>query len=64
MTDESKAERQNGVQQYVSSELENLKRDVLVSYHSTSIYDHSALEAFSKVNNSFLTINDNSYYYC
>ena len=51
MTEETKAERQQGVQHYVSSELQSDgKEDVLVSYHLTSIYDHSTLEAFSKVN--------------
>ena len=49
MTEETKAERQQAVQHYVSSELSEASGDVLVSYHLTSIYDHSALEAFSKV---------------
>jgi Ras-related GTP-binding protein C/D len=49
MTEENKAERQQSVQHYVSSELSESVGDVLVSYHLTSIYDHSALEAFSKV---------------
>lgn len=49
MTEETKAERQQDVQHYVSQELTESSRDVLVSYHLTSIYDHSALEAFSKV---------------
>lgn len=49
MTEETKAERQQGVQQYISSELTESNGDVLVSYHLTSIYDHSTLEAFSKV---------------
>ena len=45
MTEENRAERQQVVQQTVSAELDS----VLVSYHLTSIYDHSTLEAFSKV---------------
>lgn len=49
MGEEVKAERQQSVQHYVSSELSETIGDVLVSYHLTSIYDHSALEAFSKV---------------
>jgi Ras-related GTP-binding protein C/D len=49
MTEETKAERQQGVQHYISSELSESNGDVLVSYHLTSIYDHSTLEAFSKV---------------
>ena len=54
MTEETKAERQQGVQNYVSSELsETNGSDVLVSYHLTSIYDHSTLEAFSKVLSMF-----------
>ena len=46
MSEETKAERQQGIQHYVSTEL---TEGVLVSYYLTSIYDHSALEAFSKV---------------
>lgn len=38
-----------GIQHYVSTELSETNGDVLVSYYLTSIYDHSALEAFSKV---------------
>ena len=34
---------------YLSSELSETNGDVRVSYYLTSIYDHSALEAFSKV---------------
>lgn len=50
MPEEVKAERQQGVQNYVSSELAELNNgEILVSYYLTSIYDHSALEAFSKV---------------
>jgi hypothetical protein len=56
MTEEAKSERQQGVQQYVSSELSETNGDVLVSYHLTSIYDHSTLEAFSKV--SCLSLSD------
>jgi Ras-related GTP-binding protein C/D len=38
------------IQSFISSELsEKGNGDVLVSYYLTSIYDHSALEAFSKV---------------
>ncbi len=53
MPEEIKAERQQGVQNYVSSELSEANGEILVSYYLTSIYDHSALEAFSKV--SFVT---------
>lgn len=50
MSEETKAERQADIQQFVSSELsETSGDDVLVSYFLTSIYDHSALEAFSRV---------------
>lgn len=49
MPEEIKAERQQGVQNYVSTELSEVDGDILVSYYLTSIYDHSALEAFSKV---------------
>jgi Ras-related GTP-binding protein C/D len=49
MAEELKAERQQGIQNYVSAELSEVNGDVLVSYYLTSIYDHSALEAFSKV---------------
>lgn len=49
MSEETKAERQQDIQHYVSSELADTNDDVLVSYYLTSIYDHSALEAFSKV---------------
>ena len=50
MAEEIKAERQQGIQNYVSTELSaEIQGDVLVSYYLTSIYDHSALEAFSKV---------------
>eukprot|EP01038_Epipyxis_sp_PR26KG_P007183 gene7183-9794_t len=47
MPDDIKAERQQGIQNYVSTELAD--SDIIVSYYLTSIYDHSALEAFSKV---------------
>eukprot|EP00605_Chrysophyceae_sp_TOSAG23-4_P002401 GSChrysophyteH1.ASY1.ANO1.2659.1 assembled CDS len=49
MSEETKAERQQGIQYYVSGELAETNGDVLVSYYLTSIYDHSALEALSKV---------------
>lgn len=49
MPEELRAERQQGIQNYVSGELAESSGDVLVSYYLTSIYDHSALEAFSKV---------------
>ncbi len=51
MSEDTKSERQTDIQHYVSSELSELhaSRDVLVSYYLTSIYDHSALEAFSRV---------------
>ena len=48
MSEETKAERQQSIEHYVSTELQG-HGDVLVSYYLTSIYDHSALEAFSKV---------------
>ena len=48
MSEETKAERQQSIEHYVSTELSD-QGDVLVSYYLTSIYDHSALEAFSKV---------------
>ena len=51
MPEEVKAERQQSIQNYVSAELSEINGDILVSYYLTSIYDHSALEAFSKVNN-------------
>ena len=49
MSEETKAERQQGIQHYVSGELAETGGDILVSYYLTSIYDHSALEALSKV---------------
>lgn len=49
MSEETKAERQQDIQHYVSSELNDGSDEILVSYYLTSIYDHSALEAFSKV---------------
>lgn len=49
MSEETKSERQQQIQHYVSTELSETNGDVLVSYYLTSIYDHSALEAFSKV---------------
>ncbi len=49
MPEEIKAERLQGVQNFVSSELSEANGEILVSYYLTSIYDHSALEAFSKV---------------
>lgn len=49
MPDESKAEKQQLIQNFVASELSDANADILVSYYLTSIYDHSALEAFSKV---------------
>ena len=49
MTEETKADRQQGVQHYISTELSDTNGEVIVSYHLTSIYDHSTLEAFSKV---------------
>jgi Ras-related GTP-binding protein C/D len=48
MSEETKGERQQDIEHYVSTELSG-HGDVLVSYYLTSIYDHSALEAFSKV---------------
>lgn len=49
MSEETKGERQQHFQNFVSAELAEVKEDVLVSYYLTSIYDHSSLEAFSKV---------------
>ena len=53
MSEETKAERQQDIQHYVTSELSDTNDDVLVSYYLTSIYDHSALEAFSRVSSPF-----------
>jgi hypothetical protein len=50
MTEETRSECQQSVQQHVTTELFEANADILISYHLTSIYDHSALEAFSKVN--------------
>jgi hypothetical protein len=45
------------IQSLISAELaEKGNGDVLVSYYLTSIYDHSALEAFSKVRTSSLCV--------
>lgn len=49
MSEETKTERQQRIQSYVSSELSETNGDVIVSYYLTSIYDHSTSEAFSKV---------------
>lgn len=49
MPEESKAERQQMIQNFVSSELSDVNGEILVSYYLTSVFDHSALEAFSKV---------------
>mmetsp|Transcript_14809 Transcript_14809/g.14917 ORF Transcript_14809/g.14917 Transcript_14809/m.14917 type:complete len:344 (+) Transcript_14809:146-1177(+) len=49
MSEEAKSERQQKIQQYVSTELSETSGEVLISYYLTSIYDHSTLEAFSKV---------------
>lgn len=49
MAEELKLERQQAIQNFVTSELAQFQGDILVSYYLTSIYDHSALEAFSKV---------------
>ena len=49
MSEETKSERQTDIQHYVSSELSDISNNVLLSFYLTSIYDHSALEAFSKV---------------
>lgn len=54
MAEELRAERQQGIQNYVSAELSEINGDVLVSYYLTSIYDHSALEAFSKVTTFYI----------
>mmetsp|Transcript_12002 Transcript_12002/g.19842 ORF Transcript_12002/g.19842 Transcript_12002/m.19842 type:complete len:356 (+) Transcript_12002:65-1132(+) len=55
MGEELKMERQQDVQNYVSGELAELNEDILVSYYLTSIYDHSVLEAFSKVIQKLVT---------
>ena len=55
MSEETKMERQQGIQYYVSGELAETNGDVLVSYYLTSIYDHSALEALSKVVQKLVT---------
>lgn len=48
-----------GIQSFISTELSGKGNgDVLVSYYLTSIYDHSALEAFSKVSPPLLTCID------
>ena len=50
MPEEIKAERYQSIQRYVSMEIsDNNGEDISVTYYMTSIYDHSALEAFSKV---------------
>lgn len=49
MPEESKAERQQMIQNFVSQELADVNGEILVSYYLTSVFDHSALEAFSKV---------------
>lgn len=49
MAEEVKTERQLAIQNFVTTELAQFNSDILVSYYLTSIYDHSALEAFSKV---------------
>jgi len=49
MPEESKLERQQYIQSFIASELSDINGEILVSYYLTSIYDHSALEAFSKV---------------
>lgn len=53
VSEENKNERQQLLQNYVASELSDAQGEILVSYYVTSIYDHSALEAFSKVHNYF-----------
>jgi len=56
MAEDMKVDRQQSIQNYVSGELFDqtseeacVSGDILVSYYLTSIYDHSVLEAFSKV---------------
>ena len=49
MPEEMKLERLQGIQNYVTGELLDSEAEILVSYYLTSIHDHSALEAFSKV---------------
>jgi len=49
MSEETKTEKQQKIQQYVTTELSESSGEIFVSYYLTSIYDHSALEAFSKV---------------
>ena len=62
MPEEIKAERLQGVQNYVSTELSETNGEILVSYYLTSIYDHSALEAFSKVLISIIVVYFRGYY--
>eukprot|EP01041_Mallomonas_annulata_P010500 gene10500-21899_t len=49
MSEETKSERQQKIQQYITTELSETSGEIFISYYLTSIYDHSALEAFSKV---------------
>lgn len=52
LTDEAKYDCRRDVMQQVSDELTDagiLPDSILISYHLTSIYDHSVFEAFSKV---------------
>jgi len=49
MSEETKMEKSKFIQNIVSQELLDIEGDILVSYHLTSIHDHSVLEAFSKV---------------
>lgn len=49
IAEEMKVEKLQDIQSYISQELMDAEADILVSYYLTSIHDHSALEAFSKV---------------
>lgn len=49
MSEEIKSERQQDIQHFLSTELVEIQGQVQISYYLTSVYDHSALEAFSKV---------------
>lgn len=49
MPEEMKNERQQSIQSLISTELAEVNSNILVSYYLTSIYDHTSLEAFSKV---------------
>src|SRR3989338_8088766 len=49
LTPENKIEVQRGLQTQVTDDLRADGLDINVAFHTTSIYDHSIFEAFSKV---------------